>query len=619
MDKKIKEKVSQTLGISTATVENWEKAGLIPGTAQKNLLADEAAYINFVQQIRKNTQNRLKTRANRTSSSEKFTVFQGQKDPARRKLLERLIEIGQAWDVEAAVVGAAVRQLECCGLLVERSRVWESCRVWVDKAAQKSGLSGEKIRHLFDGVAISACNDDILGALYQSLQSLGQKAGGGSFYTPVQALEGIQIESGQTVYDPCCGSGNILLNILSPSHDSSLIYASDVDETALIICETNLVLFFNDPNMRATVFKRSFIEPQSDDVLYDVIVTNPPWGAHFSALEKKRLKLMYPQLQTSESFSICLYNALRLLGKNGILFFFLPQAFANVATHSNIRQFLLHRPGHLALRPLGSIFSGVFSKCVLLEFTAGAGGAAGGSEEGPHGSEEKLYGSEETPCILSDGLYVYEPDCVISMESKEEHALIEKLYALPHTTLKDNAKFFLGIVTGSNETFVSTTLSALKNAEPVYRGKNIIPYLLTPSTPPEYISFCPEKFQQCASPDLFRQRKIVYRFIYDRPVCAISEAGELMLNSANCFIPTLDYPWETIVALFNSDIYATLYQKKYSSLKLLRSHIESFPLPFFTPSQHAQIKTLYTKIKSAPNPETLFYQMTTLLKTIIDH
>ena len=101
---------------------------------------------------------------------------------------------------------------------------------------------------------------------------------------------------------------------------------------------------------------------------------------------------------------------------------------------------------------------------------------------------------------------------------------------------------------------------------------------------------------------LYHQKKIVYRFISDHPVCAICDTDEIPLNSANCFIPACSYPWETIVALFNSTLYAKVYKLKFNCVKILRTHLEALPLPLFTPEQHAQIKTLYDKIRTTiPN------------------
>jgi hypothetical protein len=52
------------------------------------------------------------------------------------------------------------------------------------------------------------------------------------------------------------------------------------------------------------------------------------------------------------------------------------------------------------------------------------------------------------------------------------------------------------------------------------------------------------------------------------------------LNSANIVIPRIEgYPIKVIAALFNSSPYQFLFQKKFSSIKVLRSHIEQLPLP----------------------------------------
>lgn len=594
MDKVLKEKVSQALGISPATLENWRRAHLIPEVSQSfsvKLNEDDKTFSDFIFQIKKNTQNRLNSRANRTSSHKKFTVYQGITDSARKKLLNSMIETGRNYSVETAVIAAAVRQLECCGLMIKDSRI--------EKDIQKYGNINEF--HLYDDFQIPNENDDILGALYQSLQSIGQKSGGGSFYTPANALSGIKVSPEKSVYDPCCGSGNILLHVLTKNHPSNLIFASDIDKLALLICEVNLVLFYNDANMQANLFIKSLILPEvlSDDSnenqlpefpCVDYIITNPPWGAHFSATEKTELKKIYPQLQTAESFSICLYNSFKFLKPQGQLYFFLPEAFLNVAAHAKIRSFVLNESGCLEFFSLGAVFKGVFSKTILLHFERGV---------------EK-----------NKNLVVNEPYDIISVNTgTEDRILIEKLYSFPHITLKNNAKFFLGVVTGNNKNFLSTSRQKFSNAQPVFRGKNVRPYVLVPSAPKEYINFIPDLFQQCAAPQLYHQKKIVYRFISDHPVCAICDTDAIPLNSANCFIPAFSYPWETIVALFNSTLYAKVYKLKFNCVKILRTHLEALPLPLFTPEQHAQIKTLYDKIKSAPENGALLNEMNVLIES----
>jgi hypothetical protein len=53
---------------------------------------------------------------------------------------------------------------------------------------------------------------------------------------------------------------------------------------------------------------------------------------------------------------------------------------------------------------------------------------------------------------------------------------------------------------------------------------------------------------------------------------------------------------ETIVCLFNSAIYTYIFQKKYHSRKVLKSHLQSLPLPLFYDDTHRAFSDFYHKI-----------------------
>ena len=159
-----------------------------------------------------------------------------------------------------------------------------------------------------------------------------------------------------------------------------------------------------------------------------------------------------------------------------------------------------------------------------------------------------------------------------------EWSALEKISSVPGAKyLKDHALFALGIVTGNNKEFLSENTS--DGYEPILRGTDVFRFRTT--RPGESIRFEPDKFQQCAPEEIFRaQEKLVYRFICDVPVFAYDNNGTLSLNSCNVVIPQIKgFGIKYVMSVLNSSAAAFFLNKKYGSVKLLRSHIESVPIP----------------------------------------
>lgn len=143
---------------------------------------------------------------------------------------------------------------------------------------------------------------DLLGAAYEYLvymfaEAAGKK--GGEFYTPRDVVSLmvrlVDPREGQRIYDPCCGSGGMLIyarqhvaeNGGNPENLS--LYGQDNEGSAWAICKMNLILH--------GVFERAFIE--NEDTLtapqyleggeltrFDRILSNPPFSLPY---EKKQL------------------------------------------------------------------------------------------------------------------------------------------------------------------------------------------------------------------------------------------------------------------------------------------------------------------------------------------
>ena len=103
------------------------------------------------------------------------------------------------------------------------------------------------------------------------------------------------------------------------------------------------------------------------------------------------------------------------------------------------------------------------------------------------------------------------------------------------------------------------------------------------------------------------KEKLIYRFISNNLVFAYDDKQRLTLNSANIVIPKIpNYPIKVIAALLNSSLYQFIFQKKFFSIKILRSHIEQMPLPLWSDEIFTEIIELVNvNIKDRNNFEKL--------------
>ena len=566
-----KKDIQNRLNISLATVNNWIKTGVIP--SPENGYYTKDVYSNLIKTI-ENSNDRLQSRANRSNQNSSNIIFLGIKDKKRKELLLELVEEFKKNKL------SVIESIACLGkqILIDNNLYDGKSEIYLKINKIYSG------NNIFKNFHIENKNDDILGAFYQSIQSISSKSKDGSFYTPAEILTSITIPENAKVLDPCCGSGSILINTLSKNHNPDNIYAFDIDETALLICHINLILFFNNASISPHIKKHDLIFSEKMDLFsmdnekYDFIVTNPPWGSKLSKSEKDVLLHNYPLLDTTEVFSIALYNSLEKLSEKGSLNFFLPESILNVSTHKNIRKFLLDSHRNIEILPLGMAFKGVQSECVLLKLS-------------------EITTAEPQIIVKKDTTYklnaknISAPDYFISYNvSENDDNILNKIYSAKSVKLSANTKFALGIVTGNNKKYVHETKAT--NEEAIFRGKDILPYKL--KSPEVFINFTPEVFQQVAPIEIYRSKKIVYKFISDKIVCAI-DCNSLVLNSANVIISN-DYPMEILVCLFNSPIYTFIYQKKFKSKKVLKQHFQDFPLPVLSNELNKSFCDVYSDI-----------------------
>ncbi|MCQ2241560.1 N-6 DNA methylase [Treponema sp.] len=448
---------------------------------------------------------------------------------------------------------------------------------------------------LFDFDYIYEKKEDVLGLIYISCKNIGNRKATGAYYTPTKVVNrlvsSLSINENTKILDPCCGTGNFLIQ-LSEKISFDSIYGIDVDSQSVRIARINMALRYGDISLdiiKSHICEMDFLTNFSISD-FSLIIGNPPWGYDFSVDQKKVLKKLYKSaLNTSiESYDVFIEKALNTLAVNGQIAFVLPEAILNVKSHSVIRQIIIDTSNIKRIEFLGNAFDGVQCPCIIIKL------------------EKNKQTHSTIGMIINDGGRQFEIHTERKLNSAylsfltndEEYQLLEKIKKTENcTTLLGNADFALGIVTGNNKDYVFNEKN--NDNEIVLKGSDICKYKIKPSY--NYIIFRPEKFQQVAPTELYRtEEKLFYRFICNQLVFAYDNKQTLSLNSCNIVIPklpTLNIKY--IMCILNSRIAQFLFKKEFNSIKVLRSHIESIPLPIITQQEQADfIKLVDLLIKS---------------------
>ena len=559
--------------ISKATAYNWKKLG-------------------------SDTKGKLTRRANKTHSTKRVVASSYLDYAPAYRLLDTLS--GEDLFVDDIMYSLCVSYLQY-------TEIWEkdNVKAFFSTLPEYQHIDIALPPHIWDST------DDVLGFVYQSLTTEGERNMTGLYYTNKKVVEymlgGKVLADGETFLDPCCGSGAFLLSI--KANDPSYLYGFDIDPVAVMITGTNLLVKYADKDFMPRVYCLDFLQKEftiaSNNLeipsLFDNIYTNPPWG-----VDKNNLYLTnYPHITSKERASMVIAQSLKFLKTNGVFYAILPTSLLKIKTHLDIRNYIITHTSIKRIDLFKDRFDGVFTDFFSIKLEK----ATTVSQVYEVTTENETTTIELPEPAKEKGTIIWEP------LSNIDKIIIEKFESHRHDDLT-HSQWALGIVTGDNKTKVKKEMGI--GLEPVYKGKQIGPFQLQDTD--SYISFVPETFQQCAREELFRApEKLIYRFIAKYPIVAYDNKQSLCLNSANILIPQLDgISVKSAAALFNSSLYRYYYSMKFPDIKILKGNLQELPFPRLTKSQDKMLSHMVTTILSEGYSEDTQHKLDQVVYSIFD-
>ena len=599
------------LSISVATGKNWIKLGKIKPKSKGNIIYFNQGYIDKLKnEISKEDNKVLKSRRNKKYVSGNM-LYKSYVEANSANLISVNSILDLIHQNSITITNDLIRCLiyDCAIQLILSkykknqciSRAFESFlkdEISIDKFDNLFKFNGDdkkvylgiinKHKELFE---INYCfeeNNDVLGLIYISLKNIGDRKITGTYYTPERIVKKLNLKlfegekiNNIKILDPCCGTGNFLLN-LPPEIKFSQIYASDIDEESIKIAQLNMAIKYNitdkkilDSHIKVCDFVREYFDND-----FDIVLGNPPWGYAYSKEEKKELVNNYYSAfgNNVESFDLFIEKAGKVLKKGGYISFVLPESLLNVKSHTRIREIIINGFNIKSLEYIGNAFDKVQCPSIIIKLQ----------------KTDEHVNLKGTEICINGKQFIIKKDRKISPEyfslttDDFEYEIIDKINSIKNKVyLKDNAIFALGIVTGSNTNSIYNKKS--NDNELVLRGKDIYKYTYIDGG--EYIKFEPEKFQQVAPTKYYRaSEKLFYRFISSKLVFAYDNKKTLSLNSCNILIPALeDIDIKYVMAVLNSKVVQYYFDKSFNSIKILRSHIESIPIPKISINEQKKI------------------------------
>lgn len=427
------------------------------------------------------------------------------------------------------------------------------------------------VEDLLSEIKHGVCNLDNIGNRYEESLSNSYRNMEGIYYTPKEIVEDLLKDykevdkSNLTFCDPSCGSGNFIMGALEIGFSPENIYGFDIDPVAVEITKERIrgkTGFIGN-----NIVNKDFLKHITDVTCkYDFIFTNPPWGKKLDKKDKDYYGRIFNAGNSIDTSALFFFASMKCLNDNGVIGFLLPESFFNISVFENARKKALQY-NILRFRDYGKSFEGLVTKAQAFVLK---------NLKIPN--DKVLCETEETNFYRKQSTFKNNPKSIFNFySSNSDSEIIDHIFSIDHLSLKDNAKWGLGIVTGNNAKFC---ISELKSGYiPVYKGSDI-----TKNGLKEPTTFIPKDttlYQQVAPIEYYEaNEKLIYKFISSKLCFYCDNEQRYILNSANMVIVNESFPisGSQVSKLLSSEFMNWIFSQIFNTHKVLRGDIESLPI-----------------------------------------
>ena len=251
------------LSISTATAKNWLRLGKLIAT-EDGTTFQKSYILSLAKRMDSGEDNRLKSRRNKKSLKGKFIYKDYIYDTYNQSVMEEILSIKSNLterELRLVLANFAIqlfyqsrgKQLESNIVLYDYIKKTPKNNVFYSLITNFIGtlepihtLSSDLVNILNHRLNFIR-NEDTLGFCYISLRDIHQRKLTGTYYTPKKTIH-ILIDNvinytdlySATIFDPCCGTGNFLIELLERGVNIHNIYAQDIDTISILLTQINI-------------------------------------------------------------------------------------------------------------------------------------------------------------------------------------------------------------------------------------------------------------------------------------------------------------------------------------------------------------------------------------------